>query len=374
MYPLIDTHCHLDAYTTDDEVGEVLTRARSVRVRLIVNAGTTVESSRRCVKLSKTFPELFAGVGIHPMDLTGPVDERVYSQLLDCATSTHKVIVISEIGLDFLDNMPDRATQYQAFREQIRLARDLQLPIVFHSREADEEVLRVLREERAYEVGGGDALLPGRYRYGQGGHRLGILHITGEAACSASHTSRPSATDLPLEHIVLETDSAPQPFKPKRDRWTEPRHLQDIADKLAELRGIDVDQVRRATTDNFFNMLGDRGAKVRSAVIGERNRHFPATSPGRRSIVIEIQSVKSTAGSSCRPTTHPSEPSIIAPSQSDCRISLKSDDSSDEHPYRHDPEDTSASIGVMAVRKSSSAGPKQMPSTRSTSRNVAWSR
>ena len=80
MHPLIDTHCHLDAYTYD-EVAEVLARARSVGVRLIVNAGTTVESSRRCVELTRAFPELYAGVGIHPMDLTGPVDEGVYAQL-----------------------------------------------------------------------------------------------------------------------------------------------------------------------------------------------------------------------------------------------------------------------------------------------------
>ena len=76
------------------------------------------------------------------------------------------------------------------------------------------------------------------------------------------------AANLPLDRIVLETDSAPQPFKVKRENWTEPRHLHDIADKLAELRGIDSDEVRCTTTDNFFAMLGNRGAKVRSAVIG----------------------------------------------------------------------------------------------------------
>ena len=181
MYPLIDTHCHLDTYT-DDEVAEVLTRAREVGVRLIVNAGTTLESSRRCVELTRAFPELYAGVGIHPMDLTGPVDEGVYAQLLECATSSDKMIVMSEIGLDFLDNMPDRAMQYQAFREQIRLARDLRLPIVFHSREAHVEVLRVLRRGARLRGRWRNALLPGRHGYGAGGHRLGVLHLTGEAA------------------------------------------------------------------------------------------------------------------------------------------------------------------------------------------------
>ena len=267
MRPLIDSHCHLDAYDSDAEVGEVLARARSVGVRLIVNAGTTVESSRRCIRLAQTFPELYAGVGIHPMDLAGHVDERVYAQLLECATSTDKVIVVSEIGLDFLENMPDRAMQYQAFREQIRLARELRLPIVFHSREAHDEVLRVLREERAYEVGGAMHYFQGDMHTARAAIDLGFYISLAKPLLRLPHLQAVAA-DLPLERIVLETDSAPQPFKPKRDRWTEPRHLHDIADKLAELRGIDADEVRRVTTDNFFTMLGARGAKVRNSVIG----------------------------------------------------------------------------------------------------------
>ncbi|MXY44348.1 MAG: TatD family deoxyribonuclease [Dehalococcoidia bacterium] len=268
MPPLIDTHCHLDAYTTDDEVGEVLARARSVGVRLIVNAGTTVESSQRCVELTKTFAELYAGVGIHPMDLTSPVDEDIYSQLLRHATSTDKVIVISEIGLDFLDNMPDRAMQYQAFREQIRLARELQMPIVFHSREAHDEVLRVLREERAYEVGGAMHYFQGDMDTARAAIDLGFYISLAKPLLRLPHLQTVAA-NLPLDRIVLETDSAPQPFKAKRENWTEPRHLHDIAGKLAELRGIDTDEVRHVTSDNFLKMLGDRGARVRSAVVGE---------------------------------------------------------------------------------------------------------
>ena len=203
------------------------------------------------------------------MDLTGPIDERVYSQLRGYATSTDKVIVISEIGLDFLDNMPDRATQYQAFREQIRLARDLSLPIVFHSRKAHDEVLRVLREERAYEVGGAMHYFQGHMDTARAAIDLGFYISFAKPLLRLPHLQA-VATDLPLEHIVLETDSAPQPFKAKRENWTEPRHLQDIAQKLAELRGIQIEEVRHHTTDNFFNMLGERGSKVRSAVIGER--------------------------------------------------------------------------------------------------------
>ena len=265
--PLIDTHCHLDAYDTDVEVGEVLARARAVGVRLIVNAGTTVDSSRRCVQLTQAFPELYAGVGIHPMDLSTPVDERVYAQLHQCATATDKVIVISEIGLDFMENMPDRAMQYQAFREQIRLARELRLPIVFHSREAHDEVLRVLREERAYEVGGTMHYFQGDLDTARAAIDLGF-YISLAKPLLRLPQLQAVAAELPLERIVLETDSAPQPFKSKRDRWTEPRHLKDISEKLAELRGTDVDHIRQTTTENFFRMLGAPGDKVRTTVLG----------------------------------------------------------------------------------------------------------
>ena len=150
---LIDTHTHLDSFS-DTEVSSILDRARSVGVGAVISAGTTQSTSRRAVELTGKFPGMFAGVGVHPMDLEGPIDDAAYSRLHDMASSTAKVAVISEIGLDFMEGMPDRAVQYQAFRRQIELARDLRLPIVFHSREAHADTLRVLREERAYEVGG----------------------------------------------------------------------------------------------------------------------------------------------------------------------------------------------------------------------------
>ena len=150
---LTDCHTHLDSFT-DDEVGEVLGRARDAGVGMVITAGTTLASSERAVELTALYPGLFAGVGVHPMDLTGEIDTETRTRLFDLAASTDKVVVVSEIGLDFMEGMPDRADQYQAFRAQIGMARELRLPIVFHSREAHDATLRVLREERAYEVGG----------------------------------------------------------------------------------------------------------------------------------------------------------------------------------------------------------------------------
>ena len=149
----LDCHVHLDSFS-DAEVGDILLRAEQVGVRAVISAGTTIESTRRSLELSAQYAGFFSGVGIHPMDIRKPFSDDTYETLRDLALSTEKALVISEIGLDFMEGAPDRAIQYPAFRGQIGLARELGLPIVFHSRESHEEVFRVLREERAYEVGG----------------------------------------------------------------------------------------------------------------------------------------------------------------------------------------------------------------------------
>ena len=132
----------------------MMDRALSAGVGFVISAGTTERSSERAIALSRAFPSIFAGVGVHPMDLEGRLDGCALDRLAALAGSSEKVLVMSEIGLDFMEGTPDRAIQFEAFRRQIGIARDLCLPIVFHSREAHSDVLRVLREERAYEVGG----------------------------------------------------------------------------------------------------------------------------------------------------------------------------------------------------------------------------
>ena len=150
---LIDTHVHLDSFT-DNEIAAILKRSREVGDGLVICAGTTVASSTRSVDLSRIFSPFFSGVGVHPMDITEPLLQADYQALTDLAAREEKVIVMSEIGLDYMEGMPDRAWQFPAFREQINIARNLKLPIVFHSREAHKDCFRVLREEKGYEVGG----------------------------------------------------------------------------------------------------------------------------------------------------------------------------------------------------------------------------
>ena len=257
---LVDCHVHLDPFPVD-EVSQILGRSRDAGVAFVISAGTTVESSRHSVLLSDRFPDLFTGVGIHPMEMREPVDEATYGELRRLALSTEKVLVISEIGLDFMEGAPDLAVQYQAFREQIRLARELALPIVFHSREAHSEVFRLLREERAYEVGGVMHYFQADARTAGEAMDLGFYISLARPLLRLPDLQR-VAMDLPLERIVLETDSAPQPFKSKRENWTEPRHLRPIAEMLAELHRRSVGEIEAVTTDNIRALLGNRWSVV----------------------------------------------------------------------------------------------------------------
>lgn len=257
---LIDCHSHLDSFS-DEEIEQILIRAQDAGVGTVITAGTTPETSARAVQLAMAFPAMYAGVGVHPMDLTGPIDEHAYRTLHSLATSTNRVVTISEIGLDFMEGMPVPSDQYQAFRAQIRLARELRLPIVFHSREAHDATLRVLREERAYEVGGAMHYFQADRDTASRAIDLGF-HISLARPLLRLPELQEVAASLPLDSIVLETDSAPQPFKAKRGNWTEPRHTRDVASKLAELQDLTVDEVATATTSNLLGMLGERRGVV----------------------------------------------------------------------------------------------------------------
>ena len=262
----LDCHVHLDSFT-DAEVGEILLRAERVGVRAVISAGTTIESTRRSLDLSERYAGFFSGVGIHPMDIRKPFTEDTYETLRDLALSTEKALVISEIGLDFMEGAPDRAVQYPAFRQQIRLARELGLPIVFHSRESHDEVFRVLREERAYEVGGVMHYFQADVETAQRAIDLGFYVSLARPLLRLPYLQE-AAAKIPLDRIVLETDAAPQPFKSKRENWTEPRHLAVVAEMLARLKGIDVGEVEEVTSRNMRRMLGRGWETVRRFVGG----------------------------------------------------------------------------------------------------------
>ena len=253
-YFLGDCHTHLDQYPPT-EIPEILDRASEAGVGFVVCAGSTVESSHACVNMSLQYNPIYAGVGIHPMEAHQIVDEGTYAELEDLAKASPKVVCISEIGLDFLPSSPDREVQFQVFREQIRLALDLKLPIIFHSRESHPEVLQTLQEERAGDVGGVMHYFQGDEATARQAIECGFFISLARPLLRLPELQE-VAKVIPLENIVLETDAAPQPFKKYRRNWTEPRHTEAVAQRLAELKGLTLEQVAEVTTRNLTGLLG----------------------------------------------------------------------------------------------------------------------
>ena len=252
---LVDGHTHIDQYD-QGELADVLTRAHDAGVGLIIAAGTTLASCESILGIAEEHTNVRAGVGLHPSNLTGRVDTRTIAELRRIAAHP-KVVEWSETGMDYMPTSPPWDVQDEAFRIQIRLARELGLPLVTHSREADDDTVRILREEGASEVGGA-------WHYFSGGEALAErvielgFYISFAKPLLRVEELQQTAARLPLERIVIETDSFPQPFKKHRTSWTEPWHLPQVAEKIAELHGVDVETVARVTTENYLRMLSGR--------------------------------------------------------------------------------------------------------------------
>ena len=254
-HPLIDGHTHIDQFAPA-ELPEVVERAHQAGVGLIIAAGTTLASCRRLPILADSHPIVRVGLGLHPADLDGPVGEATWAELRALAGHP-SVVEWSETGLDYAPHAPPWEIQHDAFRRQIRLARELGLPLVIHSREAEGDTVRLLREEGAGEVGGAWHYFQGSRELAEQVMELGF-HISLAKPLLRLEQLQDVAAQLPLDRIVIETDSFPQPFKKYRERWTEPWHLPQVAEKLAELQGTDVETVAQATTANYLRMLRGR--------------------------------------------------------------------------------------------------------------------
>ena len=248
----IDSHTHLDQYNAS-ELDGILARSMDAGVGLMVVAGTTVASSERCVQLAHEYPMLLAGVGVHPMDLTKRLDEEDYASLRRLAEDP-RVVTISEVGLDHMEGRPDRAWQEEAFRNQIRIARAVGKPVIFHNRDAGLEPLRILHEERAEDVGIVAHYFQGTADYARACLDQGILLSLAKPLLRLPDLQE-IAKSLPLDRIVLETDAFPQTYKKNRQNWTEPKDVLQVAEKLAELQGVSVQAVKDATFDTVTHLL-----------------------------------------------------------------------------------------------------------------------
>ena len=246
---LTDSHCHLDDRQFRRDQRQVLERARQEGVDTIVCVGYDLPSSREVVALAEKHEGLYAVVGVHPHDAR-EVDEDTYRDLERLAQSP-RVVAIGEMGLDYYRDLSPRQTQQQVFRRQIQLARRLQKPVVVHDREAHQEVMRILREEKAAEVGGVLHCFSGSWEMAQECLKLGFyISLAGPVTYHNARRPQEIACRVPLDRLLLETDAPYLTPEPLRGRRNEPANVRLVAEKIAALRGISLEELAAATTAN----------------------------------------------------------------------------------------------------------------------------
>lgn len=253
---LIDIHTHIQQHSSDEHAG-IVDRAAAADVLVMIAAGTSVEDSRAAIGLARTSSAVRAGVGIHPDQIDAGVSGDDLAAIGEMA-ERHEVAVMSEIGIDFLKGEPSHQHQQEAFAAQIEIAKLESLSVIFHVREPGDDLtvskardvaLGILKDADVREIGGAAHYFQGDYGYAKRVLDAG-LYVSLAKPLLRSAELQAVAARIPLDRIVLETDAYPQPFKRKREKWTEPRDLRQVAECLAALRDVPYETVATTTTEN----------------------------------------------------------------------------------------------------------------------------
>ncbi len=252
---LVDSHCHLDFPALAQESEAVLARARAAGVQVMQTIGTRLGTFERVLALADANPGVYCSVGVHPHRAAKETIEDAAPLL---AQVDHpKVIGIGESGLDYYYEHAPKDVQARVFEAHIEAARASGLPLIVHTRDADQDTIAILRAAMAAgRFSGVIHCYSSSPELGRQAIELGLyLGIGGILTFRRSDELRASVRGLPLERLLLETDApylAPEPFRGQRN---EPAHVAEVAAKLAEIKGIPVGAVERATTENFFRLF-----------------------------------------------------------------------------------------------------------------------
>jgi len=251
----VDSHCHLDFPELASQLPEILERMRGNEVTHALCVSVNLPDWPRLMEIVRQHENLWASVGVHPDYEDTP--EPSVEQLVELA-ATPKVVAVGETGLDYYRLEGDLAWQRSRFRNHIRAARQTGKPLIIHTRSAAEDTLRIMREEGAAEVGGvmhcftesqavADAAIAMNFR----------ISFSGIVTFKNARQLQEVARTIPLDRILIETDSPYLAPVPHRGKLNDPSKVVHVAGKIAELRGLDVRQVAEASTDNFFKLFKD---------------------------------------------------------------------------------------------------------------------
>jgi len=250
---LIDSHAHLDFENYRDDLPEVVDNAFSADVKYIINIAIDGKSILRSIELAERFPNIYATVGIHPHEADKYTEDDV--SLVEEYIMHPKVVAVGEIGLDFYRDYADHDHQRSLFRKMIGIAKKHHKPLVIHNRAADQETLRILREEEAGRLGGVFHCFAGDAGFAADVLQFGFyISFAGNLTYPKSELPR-TAEFVPIEKTLVETDCpflAPQKRRGKRN---EPAYVRSTAEKLAEIKGLTLEDTARITTANVYRLF-----------------------------------------------------------------------------------------------------------------------
>lgn len=252
---LFDTHTHMDSYKFDEDRDEAIERARAAGVQLMINIGFDRETIPTTMALAEKYDFIYAAVGWHPVESIHMLPDDL--DWIEQLCSHRKVVAIGEIGLDYHWDTSPKDVQERVFREQIRLARKVGKPIVIHNRDAHEDIVRILKEEKADEIGGVMHCFSGSWETAKQCLDMNFyISFGGPVTYKNARVPKEVLERVPLDRILIETDSpylTPHPFRGKRN---ESSYVAYVAHAAAEIKGLKVEEIAQMTTQNGKKCFG----------------------------------------------------------------------------------------------------------------------
>lgn len=250
---LFDSHAHIDDEKFDDDRDQVVARALENGITGIINVGACMASSARSITLTQKYENIYAAVGIHPHDAKDALEED-YKQLAQW-TKLHKVVAIGEIGLDYYYDLSPREVQRAVFIRQLDVARQTGVPFIIHDRDAHGEILDILKKE-AKGVPGVLHCFSGSLEMAREVLKMGLyISIAGPITFKNAAKLPEIAATVPLERLLVETDSPYLTPHPHRGKRNEPAYVKLVAQQVADLRGIELPELVKATRENIRSLF-----------------------------------------------------------------------------------------------------------------------
>jgi TatD DNase family protein len=252
---LTDTHAHLDGAAFDEDREQMIQRAVEQGVTRIVNIGYNRETIPTTMQLVEAYDFIYGAVGWHPQDAKDMLPEDLL--WIEQLCLHEKIVAIGEIGLDYYWDTSPKESQHRVFREQIQLARKINKPIIIHNREAHHDILQILKEEKADEVGGIMHCFSGSWETAKVCLDMNFyISFAGPLTYKNAKQPKEVLAQVPLDRLLFETDApylTPHPYRGKRN---ESSYVRLVAEAAAEIHGLSLEEIAQITTNNAIRLLG----------------------------------------------------------------------------------------------------------------------